>query len=306
MNATRLEPLLRADEMVREAATRAFDDLARHWHAGESDDGRNPRQADRDALLEKVLALGFADALPSPDDREAWPDAAEIIRAAARAAVPVDMAMLLATGDRAAALAPRDGPYRPAHVGLPAFSPDVTRALALGRVLQIGAAMEAALELSLVYVQDRKQFGQALARFQAIQHGLALVAEETAAAIRSLGRRSLALGVDVSDGDRNLLTVRDARDGLGAPRMAGLLDAAALVAGRGVEVTYDICHQVHGAIGYTREYALHRHSLDLLFWRDQLMALRGGELRAAEHLGEAAHAAGSVWRAVTDLMKPGA
>ncbi|MDA0224915.1 MAG: acyl-CoA dehydrogenase family protein [Proteobacteria bacterium] len=290
MNATRLEPLLRADEMVREAATRAFDDLARHWHAGESDDGRNPRQADRDALLEKVLALGFADALPSPDDREAWPDAAEIIRAAARAAVPVDMAMLLATGDRAAALAPRDGPYRPAHVGLPAFSPDVTRALALGRVLQIGAAMEAALELSLVYVQDRKQFGQALARFQAIQHGLALVAEETAAC-QAISELALACA---------------ARDGLGAPRMAGLLDAAALVAGRGVEVTYDICHQVHGAIGYTREYALHRHSLDLLFWRDQLMALRGGELRAAEHLGEAAHAAGSVWRAVTDLMKPGA
>lgn len=290
MSAARIEPLLRADPMVREAATRAFDDLARHWHAGESDDGRNPRQADRDALLEKVLALGFADALPSPDDREAWPDAAEIIRAAARAAVPVDMAMLLATGDRAAALAPRDGPYRPAHVGLPAFSPDVTRALALGRVLQIGAAMEAALELSLVYVQDRKQFGQALARFQAIQHGLALVAEETAAC-QAISELALACA---------------ARDGLGAPRMAGLLDAAALVAGRGVEVTYDICHQVHGAIGYTREYALHRHSLDLLFWRDQLMALRGGELRAAEHLGEAAHAAGSVWRAVTDLMKPGA
>jgi len=289
MSATRIEPLLRADAMVREAATRAFDDLARSWHAGESDDGRDPRQADREALLEKVLALGFADALPAPDEREAWPDAAEIIRAAARAAAPIDMAMLLATGDRVAALAPRDGPYRPAHVGLPAFSPDITRALALGRALQIGAAMEAALELSLVYVQDRKQFGQALARFQAIQHGLALVAEETAAC-QAISELALACA---------------AREGLDAPRMAGLLDAAALVAGRGVEVVYDICHQVHGAIGTTREYALHRHSLDLLFWRDQLMALRGGELRAAEHLGEAAHAAGSVWRAVTDLMKPG-
>ena len=190
------------------------------------------------------------------------------------------MALLLVTADRAGCIAPRQSPYRPAHVGLPAYSPDIIRALALGRALQIGAAMEAALELSIVYVQDRKQFGQALARFQAIQHGLALAAEETAAC-QAVSELALAGA---------------AREGLGTP----------LVCGRGVDVVYDICHQVHGAIGYTREYALHRHSLDLLFWRDQLMALRGGELRAAERLGEAALGAGSLWRSVTDLMKPGA
>ena len=54
--------------------------------------------------------------------------------------------------------------------------------------------------------------------------------------------------------------------------MATLLDAAAVVADRAVDVVYDICHQVHGAIGFTREYALHRHSLDLLRWRDALVS----------------------------------
>lgn len=290
MNGARIEPVLAPDAMVREAAIRAFDDLARGWHAEDSADGTDPRSAARAALLEKVVALGFADALPTPDDREAWTGAAEIIRAAARAAMPIDMALLLATGDRDASIAPRTAPYRPAHVGLPAYSPDLTRALALGRALQIGAAMEAALELSIAYVQDRKQFGEALARFQAIQHSLALAAEETAAC-QAISDLALACAV---------------REGPDCDRLSGLLDAAALVCGRGVDVVYDICHQVHGAIGTTREYALHRHSLDLLFWRDQLMALRGGELRAAEHLGEAALGAGSLWRSVTDLMKPGA
>jgi alkylation response protein AidB-like acyl-CoA dehydrogenase len=87
--------------------------------------------------------------------------------------------------------------------------------------------------------------------------------------------------------------------------MAALLDAAAVVAGRAVDVVYDVSHQVHGAIGFTQEYALHRHSLDLLRWRDHLQLLRGGELRCAERLGDAALEAGSLWRAVTSVMKPG-
>lgn len=288
MNGARIEPALAADAMVRDAATRAFDDLARAWHAGESPDGREPRAAEREALLKQVDALGFADALPSPDGREAWPDAAEIVRAAARAAAPIDMALLFATGDRAACIAPMDAPYRPAQVDAPGLPADAASALALGRALQIGAAMEAALDLSIVYVQDRKQFGQALARFQAIQHGLALAAEETAAT-QAIAEQALACAT---------------REGIASPRLAGLLDAAALVAGHGVGVVYDICHQVHGAIGYTREYALHRHSLDLLRWRDELHALRGGELRAAERLGDAALGAGRLWHAVTDLMHP--
>jgi alkylation response protein AidB-like acyl-CoA dehydrogenase len=153
--------------------------------------------------------------------------------------------------------------------------------------LAVSAATDAALELSLQYVQDRKQFGQALAKFQVIQHSLALAAEEVA-----------ACGA-ISD----LALTCAARDGMLGARMSALLDAAAVVAGRCVDVIYDVCHQVHGAIGFTQEYPLHRHSIDLLRWRDHVHSLRGGEIRCAERLGDSALETGSAWRTVTSLMK---
>jgi len=277
-----LQPALAIDPMVVDAATRAFDDLAAKWFAGE------PSADKRAALLEAVVALGFAGALPAPDGREAWLDAATIIRAQAHAAAPIDMALLLATGNRAGSIAYDPGRYScAATAGAPGDAAPAA-ALALGRCLQITGAMAAALELSVQYVQDRKQFGQPLAKFQAIQHSLALAAEEIAACTAIT---DLALACAV-------------REGIAAARLPALLDAAVVVADRAVDVVYDICHQVHGAIGFTREYALHRHSLDLLRWRDALLLMRGGELRAAERLGDRALAAGSVWRAVTTLMKP--
>ncbi len=275
------QPALAFDAMVVDAAGRAFDDLAAKWHAGE------PSAEKRNALLQAVIELGFADALPGADAREAWLDAAVILRAQARPAAPVDMARLLVTGDRAASIAYDPGRYA-CTAAAPALADDKAAALALARCLQITGAMDAALELSVQYVQDRKQFGQPLAKFQAIQHGLALAAEEIAACT-ALSDVALACA---------------ARQGISAARMPALLDAAAVVADRAVDVVFDVCHQVHGAIGFTREYALHRHSLDLLRWRDELALLRGGELRAAERLGDAALEAGGVWRAVTALMKP--
>lgn len=240
----KLAPIPVQDDLVHDAATRAFGNLAQK---GED-------------LLGAVKQLGFADALPG---QEAWPQAATIIRAQARAAAPVDMAQLLAGGDAAA--------------------------LSLGRLLQICAAMEAALELSLKYVQDRKQFGRALAQFQAIQHQLAIAAEEISACSAAT---DLALACAAGEGHAS-------------PRLAALLDAATVVAGHSVDVVYENCHQVHGAIGFTQEYALHRHSLDLLRWREDLQKLRGGELGCAERMGDWALGAGSLWRGVVSAMTPG-
>jgi acyl-CoA dehydrogenase len=273
-------PILAVDTLVHEAATRAFGDLAQRWFA---------HDLGREGVLAAVEQLGFTDALPSPDGRDAWPTAAAIIRAQARAAAPIDMAWLLATGDRAGSIAQPAGAYACAASADAPGSPALLAALSLGRCLQIDAAMEAALELSLQYVQDRKQFGQALAKFQAIQHSLALAAEEVAACSV------------ISD----LALACAAHERILGARMSALLDTAAVVVGRGVDVVYDVCHQVHGAIGFTQEYALHRHSLDVLRWRDHLQLLRGGELRCAERLGDAALEAGSVWRAVTAVMKLG-
>jgi hypothetical protein len=273
-----LEHIHLMDTLVHDAATRAFADLARDWLSVDSG---------RDGLLAAVEQLGFADALPSPDDRDAWPAAAAIIQAQARSATPIDMALLLATGDRAGSIS-QSRVYDCARSAAAPDSPAALAALSLGRCLQISAAMQAALDLSLQYVQDRKQFGQPLAKFQVIQHGLALAAEEVAAC-GAISDLALACAV---------------RDGIQTARMSALLDAAAVVVGQSVDVVYDVCHQVHGAIGFTQEYPLHRHSIDFLRWRDHLQLLRGGELRCAERLGDAAFEQGSVWRAVTSLMKP--
>ncbi|MGQ0510930.1 MAG: acyl-CoA dehydrogenase family protein [Betaproteobacteria bacterium] len=275
-----LVPVLPSDPLVEDAASRAFSDLAEKWFA---------TRITRENLLAAVEQLGFADAAPGADG-DGWPAAAAIIRAQARAAAPIDMALLLATGDRAAAIAQDPAAYFCAASAPAPASPAALATLSLGRCLQIGAAMGAALELSLRYVQDRKQFGRALAQFQAIQHSLALAAEEVAACTTIT----------------NLALACAAREGIASPRLPVLLDATALVAGHAVNVVYDMTHQVHGAIGFTREYALHRHSLDLLRWRDELHLLRGGDLRCAERLGDAALEAGSAWRAVTSAMTPGA
>ena len=287
-DARPLEPLLVADPMVRDAAERAFADLAERWFRPGGEAPPAPALVRR-SLLDSVVDLGFAEALPSPGDPEGWPDAAVIIRAQARSATPVDMAVLLVTGDREAAIAEDPGQYRCGQSHVLPTEATARSALALGRCLQICGAMDAALALSLRYVQDRRQFGRPLSAFQAIQHSLAIAAEEAAA----------------TSAATDLAVACMAREGGTSARLPALIDAASLVAGHAVDVVYDACHQVHGAIGFTREYALHRHTLDLLRWRDHLQVLRGGELASAERLGDAVLQASGVWRAVTGLMNFG-
>jgi acyl-CoA dehydrogenase len=63
-----------------------------------------------------------------------------------------------------------------------------------------------------------------------------------------------------------------------------------------------VTHLVHGAIGFTREYALHHHTLAMLHWRNDLQAILGGETVCARELGNVAISQGGVWQAVTSLM----
>src|SRR5207237_3006273 len=63
---------------------------------------------------------------------------------------------------------------------------DRDRVLGLGalmRAAQMAGAMEAALELATRYANDRVQFGRPIGKFQAIRQQMALLAEETAAAL---------------------------------------------------------------------------------------------------------------------------
>jgi hypothetical protein len=153
---------------------------------------------------------------------------------------------------------PRDSTPLPAQ---PAENPtlpvpaDLPRHLgALLRATQIAGAGAALLARSLAHAGDRQQFGRPLAKFQVIQHNLALLAEAvalaeaaTAACWQALDRRATGRSWQ-----------RDARL---------LIAAAKTTAG---ELAGDIAataHQVHGAMGFSHEHPLHHYSRRLWSWR---------------------------------------
>ena len=92
-------------------------------------------------------------------------------------------------------------------------------------------------------------------------------------------------------------------EGIDSDRSTAAIDAATVVVCDAIRSVHENCHQVHGAIGFTIEYGLHHHTLDLLRWRDDLEASTGGPMRCAERLGAAVVAEGGLWLAVTDLQR---
>jgi acyl-CoA dehydrogenase len=128
---------------------------------------------------------------------------------------------------------------------------------ALARSAVMVGAMERALELTVLYVTQRRQFGRTISRFQAVQQQVAEMAAEIAAAEAAL---ELAVATDA------------------APRsVAAAKIRCGLAAGR----TATIAHQLHGAIGFTDEYQLHRFTRRLWAWRDEY----GSEAQWSQALG---------------------
>lgn len=148
------------------------------------------------------------------------------------------------------------------------LTPDAFHALAaLMRSASMAGAMQGALDLTLAYTQEREQFGRPLARFQAIQHHLSDIACETAAASAAVEMASDALRSDPHCGGETLeqIAIAKIRCGQAASRVA----AAA--------------HQAHGAMGFTREYALGRYTRRLWQWQDEF----GSETEWSVRLGHA-------------------
>jgi acyl-CoA dehydrogenase len=144
---------------------------------------------------------------------------------------------------------------------------------ALARAALMVGAMERALELTILYVTQRRQFGRTLSRFQAVQQEVAEMAAEVAA-----GRASLQLAVD-GDGSPHTVAAAKIRCGLAAGRTA------------------TIAHQLHGAIGFTDEYELHHFTRRLWAWRDEY----GSEAEWSRSLGRELIAGGAsgLWPAVS-------
>ncbi|SKB32101.1 acyl-CoA dehydrogenase family protein [Sphingopyxis flava] len=157
--------------------------------------------------------------------------------------------------------------------------PDALRAAATVG-LMAGAAGQA-LGLSIEHVNTRQQFGRPLGKFQAVQQSLAVLACEVAAldaAAAAMAARLDATGLDAEAADFEIA-------------------AAKLRANRAVGVVTAIAHQVHGAIGFTREYDLHRVTIPLMRWR----SMHGSDAYWAERLGRQVAGLGGrgLWEALT-------
>jgi len=147
----------------------------------------------------------------------------------------------------------------------------------VARSLQIAGSLESMLDISVRYANERVAFEKKIAKFQAIQHNLAKLAGEAAAA--------LAAASSAADAVANSSAFDDAI----------FLEAAAakIRCAEAAEKGAAIAHQVHGAIGFTSEHILHRYTLRALAWRDDF----GNESHWAVELGKrvAARGADELW-----------
>lgn len=111
---------------------------------------------------------------------------------------------------------------------------------------QMAGALQKVLEMSLQYANDRQQFGRPLAKFQAIQHQLAVMAEQVMAArmAAQLGCQSATLQPQVMN-----VAVAKARANEAAVEVAAL------------------AHSIFGAIGFTAEHDLQLYTRRLHAWR---------------------------------------
>jgi acyl-CoA dehydrogenase len=147
---------------------------------------------------------------------------------------------------------------------------------AVVRSLQIAGSLESMLDISVRYSNERVAFEKKISKFQAVQHNLAKLAGESAAALAAA------------------TSAADAFAG-GAPAEAAFLEAASakIRCSEAAEKAAAIAHQVHGAIGFTIEHILHRYTLRALAWRDDF----GSESYWAVELGKrvAANGADELW-----------
>jgi acyl-CoA dehydrogenase len=181
---------------------------------------------------------------------------------------------------------PRD---RLVDLALPAGAPTIDRRLvrhlqmrsALVRTIQMTGAMERCLDLCLEHAETRQQFGRPIINFQAVQHLIAEVAGEAALA---------AVAVD-----RAVTTAH----GQSFEEVEFATAVAVSCAGHAASVVVRNAHQVHGAIGTTREHELHRHTLSILGWRSECGPIHEWDTR----LGSALVAATD--RDVWDLVQTG-
>ena len=157
---------------------------------------------------------------------------------------------------------------------------DLTSLLLMGAVarsLQIAGALETMLDISVRYSNERVAFEKKISKFQAVQHNLAKLAGESAAALAAATSAADTFASGAASAEAIFLEAASAKI-----RCSEAAEKAAAIA-----------HQVHGAIGFTIEHILHRYTLRALAWRDDF----GSESFWAVELGKrvAANGADELW-----------
>lgn len=152
---------------------------------------------------------------------------------------------------------------------------------AASRAALIAGALQALLDLSVEYSCERVAFERPIAKFQAVQQELARLAGEVAAANAAANSAAWALEHHESGSDSVLVEVASAKVRAGEAAHAGAL----------------IAHQVHGAIGYSREHVLHRYTHRLWAWRDEYGDESEWALRLGRHFARLG--ADGMWPALT-------
>jgi acyl-CoA dehydrogenase len=157
---------------------------------------------------------------------------------------------------------------------------------ALGRAQLLAGAASGALAASVRYAGERIQFGRPIGKLQAVQQQLAIAAAEVAAASAAASAAAAAASATGSGADL-----------MGAASTRFAVAAAKARAGEAAGVVARTAHQVHGAIGFTREHDLRLVTTRLWAWRDE----DGSDAQWNAEVGALALAAGpeGLWPLVT-------
>lgn len=151
----------------------------------------------------------------------------------------------------------------------------------LVRSIQVCAALDRILQLCVEHVTSRIQFGRPLAKFQAVQNLISDVAGEAALA-RAATEAALNAAV---------------ANGWTTPELDFLVAVARSCAGHGTSMAVRNAHQIHGAIGITREHRLHEYTRAALAWRSEFGSMQYWDDQVTD---AAMHAsAGGLWGLIT-------
>jgi len=156
---------------------------------------------------------------------------------------------------------------------------DVLNEAALLRAAALAGALETAFEKTVEHVTTREQFGRPLIKFQAVAHLLASLASELECTKVAVRRAVDAVAEGAADSWTRVATAR-------------------VIASRGATEGARIAHQLHAAMGVTREHPLHLSTRRLWSWRDEFGTQRFWSARLGRRLVEGGP--DELWRWVTE------